>query len=316
MAWLPRTGTVATRRSAGGGRMKTVPAGGSAGLKARLSALALSLLLSAPLAAAVGCGGEDGFCEVGSGRYRIVLPEDHAPGAEVPVVMFLHGYGGSSAQVVGNRALAEGLTARGFALIAPEGSLRGSASGGAGGGRRSWVFGPFWQGRDEAVFFAEVLEDAALRFGTSRRQTVLAGFSSGAFMVHYLACSHPGAFAAYAPVSGAFWRPQPESCAGPVRLLHTHGWRDGVVPLEGRLLGGGRFVQGDVFAALELWRRTSGCADHVPSRSWEEAGVLRRQWVCAPGVEIGLLLFEGGHRIPEAWPGWLAGWLSETGALR
>ncbi|MFW8593362.1 alpha/beta hydrolase family esterase [Cribrihabitans neustonicus] len=250
------------------------------------------------------------------GSYRILLPDGHEPGAKAPVVMFLHGYGGSSAQILGNRSLAEGLTARGFALIAPEGSLRGSAAGGAGSGRRSWVFGPFWQGRDEAAFFAEVLEDAAARFGTSLRRTVLAGFSSGAFMVHYLACEHPEAFAAYAPVSGAFWRPQPEACAGPVRLLHSHGWSDGVVPLEGRVLGGGRFVQGDAFAALELWRQTNGCASHAPAQSWRAAGVLRRRWDCAPGAEIGLVLFEGGHRIPDAWPGWLADWLAEAGALR
>ena len=43
----------------------------------------------------------------------------------------------------------------------------------------------------------------------------------------------PGA-AAYAPVAGSFWRPHPdmEACAGPVDLLHTHGWRDKTVPLD------------------------------------------------------------------------------------
>ncbi|WP_409996937.1 alpha/beta hydrolase family esterase [Leisingera daeponensis] len=265
----------------------------------------LAVLWSSP--AAAGCGGEAGICEVAEGVYRIALP-DNAAGA--PVVVFLHGYGSGGLRVMGNTALVEGLTARGYAVIAPDGTTRG------GGSRRSWVFGPFWQGRDEAAFLADVLDDAAARFATSRERTVLAGFSSGAFMVNYLACSHPEAFAAYAPVSGAFWRPQPEDCAGPVRLFHSHGWADGVVPLEGRILGGGRFEQGDVFAGLELWRRTNGCASHAPVVTMAEDGVLRRRWVCGAGAGIELVLHEDGHLVPDGWPEWMADWFESEPAVR
>ncbi|AHD00534.1 alpha/beta hydrolase family esterase [Leisingera methylohalidivorans] len=259
-------------------------------------------------AAVAGCGAAAGVCEAADGAYHIALPT--AVKDPAPVVMFLHGYGGSGAQVLRNTALIEGLTGRGYAVIAPEGRSRG------GTGPQSWGFGPFTEGRDEGAFFAAVLADAADRFGTSSAQTVLAGFSAGAFMVHYLACSDPAAFAAYAPVSGAFWRPQPETCKGPVRLLQVHGWRDGVVPLEGRILGGGRWEQGDVFAGLEVWREANGCTSHAPTTALRKDGLLRRRWDCGPGARIDLVLFDGGHTLPKGWAGLMADWFEDEPVVR
>jgi len=276
------------------------------GLTAGAAAVALFALWGGP--ASAGCGADGGACGIEGGSYHILLPDE--PAESVPVVMFLHGYGGNGRQVLRNTALAEGLTARGYAVIAPEGRKR------SGTGPQSWGFGPFTEGRDEGAFFAAVLADAAARFGTSSAQTVLAGFSAGAFMVHYLACRDPSAFAAYAPVSGAFWRPQPERCEGPVRLLQVHGWRDEVVPLEGRILGGGRWEQGDVFAGLELWREANGCASHAPDKAWGVDGLLRRSWDCGAGAEIELVLFDGGHTVPKGWAGWMADWFENEPAVR
>lgn len=272
----------------------------------RLSALIVATGLALVGTAAVaqgpaGCGGQDAPCVLEQGAYHIAVP-DRSGAEPLPVVMFLHGYGGSGTQMLNNRALVDGLTARGYAVIAPQGRRRDAD------GPRSWGFGPFDSGRDEGAFFADVLADAAERFGTSTRQTVLGGFSAGAFMVHYLACAEPDSFAAYAPVSGVFWRPQPQTCAGPARVMQTHGWRDTVVPLEGRPLGGGRYQQGDVFAALELWRVTNGCNSHAPDRIWSHDQVLRRSWRCGGGGDIDLLLFDGGHQVPAGWANWMADW--------
>lgn len=272
----------------------------------RLGAVLAALLGWA--GAAAGCGTADSACTVEAGSYRIVLPETRD--GPVPAVVFLHGYGGSGAGTLQNSALVQAVTGRGYALIAPDGSLRG------GGSRRSWVFRPHWEGRDEAGFFAAVLADAERQFDVDPARAVLAGFSSGAFMVNYLACSDPGLFAAYAPVSGSFWRPQPEACAGPVRLFHTHGWSDGVVPLEGRPLGGGRFVQGDAFAGLELWRQTNGCSSHAPGRRWEEGSFLMRSWDCGPGADIRMALFPGGHRVPAGWTAMVLDWVEGADAQR
>ena len=54
-------------------------------------------------------------------------------------------------------SMVEPLLARGYAVMAPEGSERN--------GRKSWNFFPGWEGRDETAFLTEVVQDAADRFG-------------------------------------------------------------------------------------------------------------------------------------------------------
>lgn len=251
------------------------------------------------------CGTQSGACEVAQGSYHIELPVGPVgpvPGAEArPAVLFLHGYGGSGEGALKNKAMVRGLTERGYAVIAPDALPRRE-------GRRSWRFFPGWQGRDEVAFLQQVAQDASERFGLDRDEMVLAGFSAGAFMVNYLACAAPETFAAYAPVSGGFWRPQPEDCAGALRLFHSHGWTDGVVPLEGRYLGGGQFQQGDIYAGLELWRTTNQCAEQAPDSRWRDGAVLRRRWACGPGADIEFLLFPAGHQVPDDWPVWMLDW--------
>jgi polyhydroxybutyrate depolymerase len=268
----------------------------------RALTLAALALAGHATAASAGCAGAPEPCRIADGEYHILLPD--TPAADRPVVLFLHGAGGNGAGTIRNRRLSEPLLARGYALIAPTGSrdFRGKDN-------ANWVFYPGWEGRNEADFLAHVLEDAARRFALNPEHAVLAGFSAGGFMVNYLACDRPGAFAAYAPVAGGFWRPDPTRCAGPVRLLHTHGWADRTVPLEGRVLGQGRYEQGDIFAGLELWRVTNVCDGHDPTETSADGAFWHRVWAdCAPGSALELALFEGGHTVPTAWADMMLDW--------
>jgi len=248
------------------------------------------------------CAGTDGICDIGSGSYHLRLPD----GATTPpAVMFLHGYGGMGAGTIRNAALVEPLLARGCAVIAPNAlPMKGRR-----GGR--WAFYPGRpKARDELAFLQEVRADAAARHGIDPDRVLLAGFSNGGFLVTYIACDAPDSFTAFAPVAGAFWRPHPDACTpGPVRLFHTHGWRDRTVPLEGRPLGGGRFVQGDVFRTLEIFRAANGCAYDTPDTTDATGDFLRRRWTqCAPGGDLELALFDGGHGLPDGWPDMVTDW--------
>lgn len=272
----------------------------------RLNAVLVGILaaLGAATTAQAGCGPSSDACEILSGSYHIELPEQ-AGSSPVPAVLFLHGYGSSGAGSLKNRRMVRGLTDRGYAVIAPDALPRH-------GKKRSWNFFPGWKGRDEALFLQNVAADAAEKFDLERSNMVLAGFSAGAFMVNYLACDEPESFAAYAPVSGGFWRPQPDNCVGPVRLFQTHGWSDSVVPLEGRYLGGGQFQQGDIFAGLELWRETNHCLEQAPDRLSAEGPVMRRRWSCKAGADIDFVLFPQGHRVPGNWSGWMLDWFESA----
>lgn len=262
-----------------------------------MKSLLTVFLALASTSALANCDADGGTCETVSGSYRIEMPKAVHP----PLVVFLHGYGGSAQGTMKNRRMVEPLLDRGYAVMAPEGAERN--------GRKSWNFFPGWEGRDEAAFLTEAVADAADRFGVDVHRVVLGGFSAGGFMVNYLACAGPETFSAYAPVSGGFWRPHPDSCAGPVRLFHTHGWTDNVVPLEGRALGGGRFLQGDIFAGLEIWRQANDCPDNRPDGFSSTGQFMRRKWTgCAEGSALEFALFPGGHTVPQGWADMMLDW--------
>ena len=259
------------------------------------AALALAAALLAPPAAACAPDGSTP-CALADGAYRIVRPE----GGTAPAIVLLHGFGGTGAGLLRMRGTVEAFAARGYAVIAPDGQPR------AGGGGLRWRFRGA-EGRDDDAFLGAVRDDAAARFDLDPGRVILAGFSNGGFLATYLACRDPDAFHAFAPVAGGFWTPEPEACAGPVRLHHTHGWRDATVPLEGRPLGGDR-VQGDVWAGLDTLRRTNGCRFDAPAGYGAHGRFLLRRWDCPEGA-LEMALHPGGHGIPEGWADLLIDWV-------
>lgn len=252
----------------------------------------LALLLAADTADA-GCGPEARPCDLPGGSYHLVLPGGAGP---FPAVIFLHGYGGSGTGTLQNTGMVQALLARGYAVLAPDGQAMAHRNG------RSWNFHPDQPAtRNEVDFIRSAADDAAVRFALKRDTMLLAGFSVGGSMVSYLACEDPTAFAAYAPVGGSFWQPEPKICAGPVRILQTHGWTDQVVPLEGRAIGPD-FVQGDVFQSLQAWRKTNGCSRSQPDAFLSPGVFQQRSWTeCAAGGRLDLALHFGGHSIPSGW---------------
>jgi len=265
------------------------------------------VILSGAGTARAGCGPDAAPCELAGGSYEIELPDGAA--APLPAVMFVHGHGSSGVGTMKNRGMVDALLARGYAVIAPSGSAMQGRDG------RHWSFRPSSPGtRDDIAFLMAVRDDAAARFGLDRGRMLLAGFSVGGSMVSYLACAKPDAFAAYAPVSGGFWRPHPAGCAGPVRLLHTHGWTDTTVPLEGRILrsagaDGQPVAQGDIFATMEIWRMANGCTGLRADAFVTEGPFWRRSWTrCSPGTALELALFPGDHRIPLGWSAMALDW--------
>lgn len=263
---------------------------------------AFALLASPALAE---CDAE-GHCEIAEGTYHIAVPE----GVEAPpMVLWLHGAGGSGAAALRNGGSVQRYLDRGYAFAAADGLPRNADSRGG-----SWSFHPDWpQRRDEVAFFAAIIADAAQVHGVDPDRVILAGFSIGGSMTHYTACAQPDLFDAYAPVAGAFWRPHPVECVGPVDLFHTHGWNDATVPLEGRtfrpgtILEGG-VAQGDSWYAMILWRDANGCATDLPNVRGIDGDLWTREWTeCAQGT-LRFDLHPGGHGIPQGWSGRMLDW--------
>ncbi len=243
--------------------------------------------------AADACGTADDLCQVPLGEYRVEMPDGDGP---FPTLMFLHGFGGSANGAVN---LVRSATDRGYVVIGPQGLLRNGDS-----GPSTWSFHPERaERRDESVFFEQVLADATDRFGVDPDRVLVAGFSLGGSMASYLGCETPDIARAFAPVAGAFWRPHPEmtACNGPMDVYYTHGWRDGTVPLEGRVLGGGAILQGDAFYALQIWRETNGCDRMWPDRFSSEGELWTRSWTSCSAGSLEFVLHPGGHAVPRGW---------------
>ncbi len=276
-------------------------------MRARAAAVAAAICVGGPALAA--CAGAQGPCEAPGGTYHLAMPPD-ADGP-VPVLVFLHGWGSSGEGMVENMGIADAANARGWAFLAPDGTPR------QGRGGRGWGFHPERPGpRDEIAFIEDVLAAAAADHGLDPERALLGGFSIGGSMASYFACARPEVFAAYVPVGGAFWRPHPEACAGPVRLRHVHGWRDRTVPLEGREVGSG-FEQGDVFQAMQIWRAVNGCDNHRAD-AFETGDGAPQRWMrrweeCDPGTALELALFDGGHAVPRGWADATLDWFEGLG---
>ena len=265
-------------------------------------ALGLALLASTAIA---DCNGQSGPCRIANGTYHIVLPQGAT--GPLPAIFLLHGYGGEGEGSIRNHRMVDLMLSRGYAVIAPDGQPRTEGAG------RTWDFIPGQPARrDEVAFLIAVADDAAAKYGLDRDQMLLAGFSIGGSMVSYVACQTPDAFAAYAPVAGSFWRPHPDQCAGPMRLLHTHGTADTTVPLEGRQVAPG-MVQGNVFDAMVIFRAAMGCAETAADQV-DTVGIytISRWGHCADGARLDLALHGGSHGIPRGWAALAMDWFEEN----
>lgn len=274
-------------------------------MKRFLTLLAAALAIGTSPAFA-GCADQDTACEVELGSYHARVPDGPIKGA----ILYLHGFGGTGQGALRSKEWVNTALDRGYVLIAPDGLPYTEGRG------RGWSFIPGRPKlRDEPGFLQSVRDDAASRFGFDADQVILSGFSIGGSMTSYMACEVPQSFAAYAPVAGGFWRPHPTECAGPVRLLHTHGWTDRTVPLEGRVLRGrdandpDALMQGDIFHTLRMWREVNACNQLRADRFVTQGDFMRRAWDrCTEDSALEFALFPGGHVVPDGWAGMLLDW--------
>jgi len=258
------------------------------------------------------CGIEGDPCETPLGTYRIALPDRDDDSQLLPALIFFHGAGGSGRGTLQATGITQTFLDRGYAVIAPDGLGRGPGRG------AGWSFHPDRQSRrDEWAFADEVMDDAAAAFNLDRSAMLMGGFSIGGSLTWYLACQDPSLAYAYAPVAGAFWRPHPvvQDCAGPVRLFHTHGWRDTTVPLEGRPLRSGEILQGDVFAGLETLRALNGCDQLRADDFTSDDTYWVRWWTrCSDDSALRFALTPFGHTIPAGWGDRALDWFEGLGS--
>ncbi|MEM9139159.1 MAG: hypothetical protein AAGB15_04955 [Pseudomonadota bacterium] len=243
-------------------------------------------------------------CKIKSGHYRIRKPDGAGPH---PTVVYLYGSLGNSAQKLSDTGFIQAFVERGYAVIVPVAlDLRYDTGIGSGWflrherGQRK---------RNEIKFVESVLGDAQVRHNIDRRKVMIVGMSRGGFLTWEIACHRPELAQAYAPIAAGYLGPMPRRCKRAVKLLHTHGRTDKIVPLNPKqpwVSAGAKAM--DLGAAFNVIARTNGCTP--PSRPKKFREYDRSSWSCPRGASLDLLVHNGGHTIPLSWYSTVVDWFA------
>lgn len=195
------------------------------------------------------------------------LPE---PRGKRPLLVFLHGHGGSDGTFVGNEAVYEGLAKLGrrAPIVAfPD------------GGEHS-----YWHDRAEGAWgryvMREVIPAVERRFGTDPHRIAIGGISMGGFGAYDLALDHPHRFCAVGGHSPALWFEAGETAPGAFQGPADFARNDVVGAVE---------ADPDAFGSMRVWN-DYGSED--PFRVYDEGFV---EAMAASDSDFTTHSWPGGH---------------------
>ena len=215
--------------------------------------------------------------------YRLFVPPGYDRHRRLPLVLDLHGSGGTSADQASNS---------GFEMLgASEGFIVATLD--AEDGR--WNVPVQGSRADDVAYVRDVIAHVAGRVCTDEMRVYATGFSGGGRMTSLLGCQLGSRIAAIAPVSGLRF---PGPCTGPpVPVLTFHGLADPQNPYDGHAPGRGAEWLESVPDALKSWARHNSCKGDVVLD--DPAGPLStmRYDGCGDGTEVRMIRIDGlGHR--------------------
>jgi polyhydroxybutyrate depolymerase len=263
------------------------------------------------------------------GRNRsvlLVVPDGEIGMRGRPLVVMLHGAGGSSRHTLGTSRWDLLAKREGFVVAVPDGTAPDeSRAARFVGNPQTWnscagsslIAGERSaeaRGVDDVGFLVALIAEVGRRTRIDLRRVFLAGHSNGAGMAYKLASERPELIAAIGVVAGRFPAARIEGLSSPVSLLAICGERDRLAPLDGGAVsvGSDTGMSRPMRTYASEWARANGLADE-PRSLREDAAVSALAWgPNAAGVEVRWLVVKGhGHAWPchaEQTPrSWLAG---------
>lgn len=243
----------------------------------------------------------------GTGRAMMLhLPKGFSPGRPAPLVLLLHGSGGTGEAILETSHLTETADRHGFVVVAPDAGI-------AVGKGFAWnipgvptVTGkvPTASDSDDVAFLGEVIDWLAAKRCIDRSRVYASGFSGGGRMTSWLGCVAADRIAAIAPVVGLRagnplesdpGRPDPATCrpSRPMPVIAFAGDRDATNPVGG---GGAGYWQYTMAAAERRWAALNACRldrkTAIIATNVEE----KRYSGCRGGAEVvGRLVRGRGH---------------------
>lgn len=230
--------------------------------------------------------------------YTVRVPAIADTARSLPLVIALHGRGGTGQRMAHWSGFDAKAESEGFLLVAPEGtgSPRGWYTGFGGGGAI-----------DDVGFISALIDTLIARYRADRGRVYVAGHSNGGVLAHHIASDLSTRIAAAAVVAGAMGvrtgdgrTMTIEPPRAPVPMLIVHGDADDVVPYDAIALAprGSRPVPAP--EAARFWARANECAVLEPQRDTiASGGVIRDRWVSRCRAPVTLVTVRGGD---HGWP--------------
>lgn len=228
--------------------------------------------------------------------YVVQLPPNYKQEQALPLIVALHGGGGSGKRFEQLTQLTETAHAQQYIVV--------YANGYSGiGGKRTWNAGNCCGGAqskriDDVLFISKLIDTVIAEYKANPKRVYLVGHSNGGMLAYRLANELANKLAGIAVNSCSMVLSTPLQPARPVPILHLHSQADTRVPLLGNVGSRGRYYP-PVDSVLNAWATVNAC-NPSPHTS-KHPGYSHTQWLsCAGGADIELYVSaDGGH----SWPG-------------
>ncbi len=277
-------------------------------LRAALLALVLLALVGVAQAQETSGGEFDepgayqlGFVVGGLDRMiHVYVPEGYDPETPMPMVLILHGAGGTgagTAEFTDFNTLAD---REGFIAVYPQG-YRGAWNDARPDAQVQRV--------NDVGFLNAIIRFLTERLSVDTSRIYAAGYSMGGMMAFRLGCQLPDTIAAVASVASTFPAYQLDAClfADPVPVLVIQGTDDDVIPIEGYRDPFGNRMMLSLDETMRYWSELNACdrssqLSALPDADPDDETVVSRYRYanCADNAEVLIYLVRGGG---HTWPG-------------
>ena len=235
--------------------------------------------------------------------YTLYLPDAYTPGASLPLVINLHGFGSNSGEQRLYTSMNLTADTAGFIVVYPQGLARQTVFGSFG---ESWNAG-FGTDVDDVGFLSQLIDRLWTDYDIDLSRVYATGMSNGGYMSYELACSLSDRVAAVASVTGSMTLTTFDACAPerPVPVLQFHGTADFVVAYNGIPL-----FSKPIEEVVDYWVGVNGCptpadtvaiADIAPNDGSTVTHLVYDSCQAQTDVEF-YKIANGGHTWPGAFP--------------
>ncbi|MDQ2761816.1 MAG: hypothetical protein M3Y17_15655 [Actinomycetota bacterium] len=222
------------------------------------------------------------------GRRRFALvhvPHPLPAGRRLPLVLALHGYGGSGPRMEPYSGFSRQADEHGFVVAYPSSlGLAWNSTGAAGG-------------PDDVAFMRALIAALEHSMCIDPERVLGTGVSNGGGMVALAGCELSSQIEAIAPVAGGYDGQPPCRPTRPLSVLEIHGTADQVVPYFGRTR---RPTRDGVPPFVNAWVARDRCSPRAGVRALAPGATIYRWQGCAGGVRVEHIKIAAGH---HQWPG-------------